>query len=227
MKAHTIIMEQGISQSKMFGIVEQSEQDLDSLLKRGVLYIREHLLLGEHSYLATASKEWVLRLLQEANGIKPFIDRTQELFAEFDKRVSMLSKDGQYECVYFHITNSLYGLKVEVNYLQMQPEYSREIITIENLQLQHQELAQLLKHKEVSITVKGQGGNYTLKTSHHCYILEKWLDTLALSEVFKVIDQFDNGYDIGLVFLPNIDKERGVYVNIPLLDIEKVEILME
>lgn len=223
MDKNRIRMPKGIQQSRLFQLVDENEKDVSKLLEKGVLYIREHRELGPHTYLATSNKDWVLKLIQEANGTKPFIDNTKDLFNTFDEMVSVLEGEKREACAYFHITNSLYGLKIKVGYLELKTIYPREIITLEKLSELHEKLAENLKRDETVIHYTEQGYPKQVRTSHNFSIVTRWLGVSSFAEAYKIIKGFSDGYDIGMVIVPDIDGVRGKYAGVHLLDIDKLE----
>lgn len=225
MNKNNIRMQNGIQQGKLFEMAQESNQDVCKLLEKGVLYIREHREIGTYTYLATSNKDWVLKLIQEANGTKPFIDNTKDLFKTFDEMVSVLQEEKEEACAYFHITNSLYGLQVKVGYLELKTVYTREIITLEKLSELHEKLAESLRRGEVVIHYNEHGYLQQVRTSHDLSVVTRWLGVSSFAEAYKVIKSFGDGYDVGMVLVPDIDSVSGKYEGVHLLDIEHVEVL--
>lgn len=223
MAKNCIRMPKGIPQNRLFQLVEENEKDVSKLLEKGVLYIREHNVLGPYTYLATSNKDWVLKLIQEANGTKPFIDNTKDLFNTFDEMVSALQEEKQEAYAYFHITNSLYGLQIKVRYLELKTTYLREIITLEKLSELHEKLAESLIKGEVIIHYTEQGYSQQLRTSHNLSVVTRWLGVSSFAEAYKIIKGFSDSYDMGMVLIPDIASIRGKYAGVHLLDINKVE----
>lgn len=195
----------------------------DKLLETNLCYVREKGETNTITYLATRNFEIttdVVGELEEREGINLGLDLNWAL-NEYNKVLA--ESDGLQEAI-IRISHNSVPLYIDTIELDVRNK-GVQIVSVSEIVVKHSDLTEKLKAGNVLITYHENGKHKVLHTTLSNKILWAWVANGRGSEVYEVQRWFEQGSDMGVVTLPDLDNLYPSCRHINLLDVLEVRLI--
>lgn len=192
-------------------------------LKANLCYVREQGETNTTTYLATSNPEIAIEVvggIEESEAIDLGLDLGWAL-NEYDACVA--ESDGILTPL-IRIPHNSHPLYVDTTELNLKAK-GVQVAPASEIVEKHSVLTQKLKAGNVLIIYQEAGNYKILHTSLSNKTLFAWVYDGSGREVYQVQNYFEQGSDIGVISLPDIDAPYPTYRHINLLDVLEVKIV--